>query len=110
MHIDAYSFGEIVVDGTTYTSDVIIYPDRVAANWRRERGHHLQPDDLADVIAVALRHLFIGTGVNGRMTVSEETKQLLRRHDVSFEVLPTDEACRAFNQGSEVVAALHLTC
>lgn len=110
MHIDAYRFGEIIVDGTTYTSDVIVYPDEVQSNWRRERGHHLQPDDLTDVIAAAPRHLVIGTGASGRMTVSEETKQLLRRHDISFEVLPTDEACRAFNQRSSAVAALHLTC
>ncbi len=110
MYIDAYSFGEIVVDGTSYTSDVVIYPDRVAANWRRERGHFLQPDDLTDVIAARPGHLVIGTGAYGRMTVSDETRELLNRENILFEVLPTGEACRAFNRRSDAVAVLHLTC
>jgi len=110
MHIDAYSFGEIVVDGTSYTRDLIIFTDRVAANWRRRRGHLLQPADLADVIAAQPGHLVIGTGAYGRMTVSDETRELLDRENISFEVLPTGEACRAFNRRSDAVAALHLTC
>jgi len=32
MKIDSYSFGRIVIDGQVYTSDVIIYPDRVDAS------------------------------------------------------------------------------
>ena len=31
--IESYKFGEIVIDGTTYTSDVIIYPDNVDDKW-----------------------------------------------------------------------------
>ncbi len=30
MHIDSYDFGRIVIDGVSYSSDVIIYPDRIA--------------------------------------------------------------------------------
>ncbi len=110
MHIDAYSFGKIVVDGTAYTSDLVIYPDHVEPDWRRNHGHHLEPDDLAGVITAAPRYLVIGTGAHGRMTVSFEARRLLRRTGISFDVLPTDRACRAFNQHSGAAAALHLTC
>lgn len=110
MHIDAYSFGKIVVDGTAYTSDLVIYPDHVEPDWRRTHGHHLEPDDLAGVIAARPDHLVIGTGAYGRMTVSDGTRELLDRENISFEVLPTGEACRAFNQRSSAVAVLHLTC
>ncbi|MGC9308544.1 MAG: Mth938-like domain-containing protein [Thermoplasmatota archaeon] len=110
MHIDSYSFGKVIVDGTIYTSDVIIYPDHVQANWRRRRGHLLQPEDLSDVIATAPDTLIIGTGAHGRMTISEEARQLLNQENISFEVLPTEEACQAFNKRSNAVAALHLTC
>jgi len=33
MHISDYRFGRIVIDGKTYTSDVIVYPDRVDPSW-----------------------------------------------------------------------------
>ena len=29
MHIDNYSFGRIVINNKTYSSDVIVYPNRV---------------------------------------------------------------------------------
>jgi hypothetical protein len=31
--IESYHFGEIVIDGRRYSSDVIIYPDRVEGQW-----------------------------------------------------------------------------
>ena len=50
MKIEHYSFGNITIDGQTYTSDVIIYPERVDASWWRKEGHNLQIEDLAGVI------------------------------------------------------------
>ena len=63
--IDSYSFGEITVDGTGYRSDVILFPQRVVADWWRESGHRLvlkvmlprwkddQPGRLPEVPSVA---------------------------------------------------------
>ena len=45
MKIDSYSFGRIVINGKTYTSDVIIFPDKVDASWWRKEGHLLQLAD-----------------------------------------------------------------
>jgi len=39
--IESYKFGEILIDGVTYTSDVIIYPDSVDFKWWRKEGHLL---------------------------------------------------------------------
>lgn len=50
-HIDAYRFGEITIDGTTYRADVIVLPDRVVANCWRKEGHSLVVEDLAAVLA-----------------------------------------------------------
>lgn len=33
MKIDHYSFGKIIINGKTYPSDVIIYPDSVDSSW-----------------------------------------------------------------------------
>jgi hypothetical protein len=38
--IDAYHFGWMVVDGKAYTSDVIIFPDRVKANCGVRKDTH----------------------------------------------------------------------
>ena len=73
-HIDDYIFRKIVINATTCTSDVIIYPDHIQANWRRRRYHLLQPEDLSDVIATALDNLIIGNGASGRMTISDATQ------------------------------------
>jgi len=32
MRIEAFSFGNITIEGTTYTTDVIVYPDHVESN------------------------------------------------------------------------------
>ena len=36
--IDSFKFGQIVVDGKTYTSDVIVFPDRVDDTCGERRG------------------------------------------------------------------------
>ena len=70
--IESYKFGEIVIDGTTYTSDVIIYPDNVNDKWWRKEGHLLQKDDLTDVIRYEPDIIIVGTGEPGLMKVPDE--------------------------------------
>jgi hypothetical protein len=114
MKIESYEFGQIVVGGESYSSDLIIYPDRVEAGWWRRSGHELHPDDLSGVLENAPEVLVVGTGKWGRMRVLEETEALLRRQNIQIMALKTDAACRTFNQlcqtGTRAVAALHLTC
>ena len=69
--IDDYSFGRTQIDGQTYTSDVIVFPDRVDGSWWRKDGHSLCMDDLADVVAAKPKVLVVGTGAYGAMKVPE---------------------------------------
>lgn len=111
--IDSYSFGEIVINGTKYTSDVIIYPDKVDDSWWRQRGHLLQKEDLKDVIEYNPKVLIVGTGDDGLMKVSDDTKQFLKSKGIEFISEKTEKACDIYNSLKEkrnVVAALHLTC
>lgn len=112
--IDRYEFGEIVIDGQTYRSDVLIFPDRVDATWWRREGHELAVVDLKEVLAEPPQVLVVGTGRYGRMVVLPETERALSAHQVQLIAQPTDVACKTFNQmassGRRVVAALHLTC
>jgi hypothetical protein len=113
MKIDSYSFGSLVVDGKMYTSDVIIYPDRVDPSWWRKEGHRLQIADLADVLNAKPQILIVGTGYSGMMAVSEETKNHIRSLGIDIYIATTGRAVDLFNtmQGKKtIIAALHLTC
>ena len=63
MKVEHYSFGKITIDGQTYTSDVIIYPERVDSSWWRKQGHNLQIEDMAGVIKAEPGVVIIGTGL-----------------------------------------------
>jgi hypothetical protein len=111
--IESYRFGCIVIDGKSYTSDVIIYPDRIQASWRRSRGHRLAPEDLEDIVAEEASILIVGTGSGGLMRVPPETLEYLNSGGLEVIVQNTDDACRTYNRLSEqgaVIAALHLSC
>jgi len=111
--IESFTFGRIVVDGQRYLHDLIIYPDRVAAAWRREEGHSLSPADLAGVIEAGPEVLVIGRGVFARVVVPAETLTALRAAGIEVIAEPTGSACKTYNRLREarrVVAALHISC
>ena len=111
--IDSYRFGEIVIDGQRYTSDVIIYPDRVDASWWRKEGHRLSIEDVGDVIQAQPEMLIVGTGDAGVMSVPAETREYVEGRGITLIAERTGEACQTFNRlsgSARVIAALHLTC
>jgi hypothetical protein len=111
--IESYSFGYIVIDGKSYTSDVVIYADRVDDSWWRKRGHLLTLEDLKGVIAEGTKTLIIGTGRSGLMRVPPETLQYLTSRGFEVIVENTGDACQSYNRLSQqgpVIAALHLSC
>jgi len=114
MNIDDYRFGRIVIDGKSYTSDVIVFPDRVRDNWWRNEGHELCPADLWEVVQQKPAVLVVGIGNSGLMRVLSETEVYLEQQGIRLIVERTAEACQTFNRlsrsGEKVVAALHLTC
>lgn len=114
MHIDSYQFGEIVVNGVSYSSDIIILGGSVHSNWWRKRGHSLSAEDVQSIIASKPSTLIVGCGASGLMQVPEQTRQLLQEHNIQLEAFSTSEAVRRFNELSKasvnVAAAFHLTC
>ncbi len=111
--IDSYRFGLVVINGKKYTSDVIIFPGRVRSGWRRQTGHELCLEDIAEVLTENPEVLMVGTGESGLMRVLPETKQSTEARGIKLIVETTDKACQTYNQlchSQRVVAALHLTC
>jgi hypothetical protein len=111
--IEAYKFGEIIIDGIRYTNDVIIFPDRVMPDWWRESGHSLSLNDLDEVLKAQPEVLIIGIGAQGRVNIPSSTSQELEELGIGLIALPTDKACSEYEklaQEGKVIAALHLTC
>ncbi len=112
MHIDSYSFGRITINGRTYTSDVIVFEDRVLSPWWRKEGHLLQMEDLSEVMRQRPEVLIVGRGFSGIMRLAPGLEDELGRRGIKVLAAKTTEAVEAFNSraGKGVVAALHLTC
>jgi hypothetical protein len=114
MRIDSYHFGEIVIDGKEYKTDVMIYGNAVEG-WWREQGHHLQLKDLDWLLEQEPppEVLIIGRGRYGVMTVPDDVVKALKEQGIEVIAERTKEACQIYNElvGSKrVAAALHLTC
>lgn len=111
--IDNYKFGQIVVDGQTYSRDLILLPDRVVPNWWRQDGHVLRVADLEDVLETRPDVLVVGLGAFRRMRVLSETRDALEAAGVEVIELSTKRACEEYGELCEqrvVAAALHLSC
>jgi hypothetical protein len=111
--IDSYDFGRIVINGKRYSSDLIVFSDKVRDGWWRKEGHRLHVEDLKDVLEVKPEVLVVGTGYSGLMRVPPETRRYVESEGIEFVAQKTAEACETFNRlvkSRKVVAALHLTC
>lgn len=113
MHIDDFRFGEIVVNDTTYYSDIIVYPDRVDPSWWRRQGHYLSEEDVSGIVVARPDIVIIGTGQSGAMEVPESTVDFLESLGITVCVEKTGQAVELFNKQPKdriVIGAFHLTC
>lgn len=113
--IDHCAFGQMTINGKTFSSDLIIDTNgNVRDNWRRRQGHNLVPEDLGPLTDEGPEKLIIGTGVSGRMSVAESVREACRARGIAVEAYPTAEAAQKFNEAAEtgalVAAGFHLTC
>lgn len=112
--IEGFSFGSIIVDGLSYGSDLIIFPDgRVQDAWRRHRGHVLSHQDIEALIASAPEVIVAGAGVNGRMKPGPGLADFLRGRDIRLAIGPNRQAVTWYNawcRNQKVGACFHLTC
>ena len=111
--IDSYEFGRIVIDGRTYTSDVIIFPNRVKEGWWRKEGHRLHVEDIEEAVKEKPDVLVVGTGHSGLVDIPKETADYIKSKGIELIAENTAKATEIYNRLSKskrVIAALHLTC
>jgi len=114
MKIDFYKFGHIIIKGQEYTSDVIIFHDRVDARWSRKEEHRLQPGDITSVLSAQPDILIVGTGYAGVLSVPKEIIAYIASQGIEVKVEKTPAAIDLYNsllgQKHYAIAALHITC
>jgi len=112
--IESYSFGRMVIDGTSYTKDVIVFPDgSVLSPWFRNRSHVLELADLEDLIAAAPEIIICGTGAMGFLRPSAAFEEYLRTRNIDFIAQKNSKAIKSYNKMSgerNVGGCFHLTC
>jgi len=112
--IEKYRFGKIVVNGESFSRDLIIFPDEIKAKWWRKEGHSLHLDDLKILEEKKVDCLIVGTGAYNRMEVPADVIKNLNERDIVVIVRKTSEAVEEYNkliqENKNVAAALHLTC
>jgi len=111
--IESYSFGKMKIDGKKYTSDLIIFPDKIHDEWIRGKGHLLQKNDIDKIIDFNPDIIIIGTGAFGFMKISNEVINILESKNIEIISQKTGIAYKTYNKikdKDKVVAAFHLTC
>jgi hypothetical protein len=115
LRFEAFSFGSICIDGTTYEYDVVIDRGEIrkrkkkpSKKFREKFGH--TPLSLEEDIPWKCRRLVIGTG-GGALPVMEEVKQEARRREIELTILPTADAIKSLQENpANTNAILHVTC
>jgi hypothetical protein len=115
LGFEAFSFGSIRIDGTTYDYDVVIdrghiskRKKKASKKFRAAFGH--TPLSIEEDIPWKCRRLVIGTGT-GALPIMDEVKREARRRNIELVVEPTAEAIRTLQENpDETNAILHVTC
>ena len=113
MRIESYGFGQMKINGVTYTRDLIVFEDDVKSDWWRIEGHRLHIEDLSYILKMKPEVLVVGTGYYGLMKIPPETERRLQAEGIKLIAKRTGEAYKIYNElsGSKRVAgAFHLTC
>ena len=108
-----YTFGQIIIDGNTYTSDCIIYKEKVIPNWKRKKGHLLKLRDIKDLLKGKVDTLVVGTGYSGIMKVDDSLKTYCKKNGIILADFPTKKAINYYESlknKKRTILAVHITC
>ncbi|MBV8141478.1 MAG: hypothetical protein JOZ60_05455 [Verrucomicrobia bacterium] len=115
MGFEAFSFGSIRINGTTYAYDVVIDRGHVrkrnkkpSKKFRSAFGH--TPLSSEEDIPWKCRRLVVGTGT-GALPIMDEVKHEADRREIELVIRPTAEAIKTLQENPvKTNAILHVTC
>lgn len=109
--IRAYEAGRITVNEQSFSTSLIVTPERIVTDWQPRSFADLSPADLAAITALEPEVVLLGTGARLRFPKAALTRPLLEA-GIGFEAMDTGAACRTYNvlmgEGRRVAAGLLL--
>ncbi|MEN6451069.1 MAG: MTH938/NDUFAF3 family protein, partial [Thermoguttaceae bacterium] len=112
------AFGEVTVGKKTYARDIYVLVDgrvkkRKKSLARQNYGsaHKVGSKELELVCQGGPEILFIGSGMSGRVELTDDAQRYLDQRAIQCEIEPTAKAVDAYN-GSKLrkAALIHVTC
>jgi uncharacterized protein len=107
--ITGYGPGYVQINQVRHGGSLIVLPDRLIETWRPRSFDELMPEDFAELAALPVEIVLIGTGEKLRFPHPRITEALTRRR-IGLESMSTAAACRTYNilmgEGRAVAAAL----
>jgi hypothetical protein len=112
VFIDSVKFGEIVIDGKTYYSDVAVSWDGSVE--MRAKKHIFSLDDFKTLKKKGPDTVIIGSGEAGAMAVEGDVREAAGKENIDFFVERSQQAIRLFNSlvaaKRKAIAVIHTTC
>jgi hypothetical protein len=116
--IDGLTFGSIVVEGSKYRRDILIFADGTVK--KRKGGflmfgsHNIKKQELEELSQGQPEILIVGTGTNGAAHIAPEAESWARGKNLNLLVQPSYDAVAKLNELAEqkkkVAALIHITC
>ncbi len=111
VKIDKIDFGEIIIDGRSFYSDVSITAGGNVEHL--PKSHAIGASDIAPLMNEQMDCLVIGTGMEGSADIAEEVGEILENKGIKFFIDKTPNAADIFNglsaSGKKVAGIFHLT-
>lgn len=114
MHIDNLQFGQITIDDKIYHEDIVIDKGKIIkrdkeASRRQKAAYGHTPLTVQENIPWNCKRLIIGSGIYGRLPVTEKVRKKAKELGVELIAEPTPQAIKHINE-PETNFVLHLTC
>jgi polyphosphate kinase 2 (PPK2 family) len=110
--VDQFEYGSIVIDGQTYESNVIIFPDGAVEQWQPKGEPILGPKHVAKVIKAKPEVVVIGLGTVGNLRVHPKVEKRFQKAGIEVLAYRTRKASEIYKElrnERKVAAVLHIT-
>jgi len=110
---------EVSIDGEKQVfKDCKVWPGGAREwRWGETETHHspgIQPADIEEILSQDIDVIVLGRGQLGKLCISAETEELLRKRGISYHVEKTRKAIALFNEmvqdGKRVGSVFNSTC
>jgi hypothetical protein len=110
--INSTKFGEIIINGKPYDSDMTVYWSGKLSY--RSKEHLIEMGEIAKILMAEPEIIVIGMGQSGGLRIAPEVEDWTKNKGVQLYIEITPKAVEIFNafasEGKKVVGIFHVTC